>query len=182
MADPMTRAMFGQFAQHVPAWMYVQHQGPGIVSFVGASKSEDLRFGGSKVHQFFLGELIARPHFVAESATFTGNGLASLIRSYHTDFLNAPDVKLLCDPMNAFEKYRDAPSVEQIGRSALTADDSDEPDPDEAVQDWKDRVSRDDQVNTALMEETWRGVAIGFFLGKGFDIDSAIHLAEQAGY
>jgi hypothetical protein len=34
----VARLMFGGNARHVPTWMYVQRQGPGVVGLVGASR------------------------------------------------------------------------------------------------------------------------------------------------
>jgi hypothetical protein len=45
----MTRVMFGQHAVHVPAWLIVQDQGEGLVTFVGSSRlpvtNHPLRYG-----------------------------------------------------------------------------------------------------------------------------------------
>lgn len=98
-ADPYTQVMFGQHAQHVPAWLYVQSQGNGTVLFVGASRSTGLTWGGTKTHQFMLGELIARPHFVVESDGFAGHGISGLARADHLDFVEAEDRVVLCDPL-----------------------------------------------------------------------------------
>ena len=96
----MTKVMFGAHAQHVPAWLYVQRQSNGTVLFVGASRSTDLTWGGTMTHQFMLGELIARPHFVVESNCFSGHGVSGLTRANHLDFVDADDRVVLCDPMS----------------------------------------------------------------------------------
>ncbi len=77
------KLLFGENAVHVPNWMWVQHQGPGIVSFVGASKVEPdaqhpLRFGSPRTHHFVLGELLVRPKFVVGTDALRGHGLAGL--------------------------------------------------------------------------------------------------------
>src|SRR6185369_8546961 len=94
-----TRAMFGQHAVHVPMWMYVQDQGKGVVTFVGSSRSEDLRYGSDQTHQFILGELIVRPHLVMGTNTLRGSGITQLLTRNHTDIISAPDMKILADPM-----------------------------------------------------------------------------------
>ncbi|MFG3710964.1 hypothetical protein [Micromonospora sp. NPDC047730] len=100
----MTKVMFGENARHVGAWMYVQNQGPSVVSFVGGSMApaaarHPLRFGSERTHQFVLGELIVRPHLVIATDALRGSGLASLATSDH-DFgrmLSSGEV-LLGDP------------------------------------------------------------------------------------
>lgn len=77
------RAMFGENAVHVPAWFYVQHQAEGVVSFVGASRSEALRFGSDRTHQFVVGELIVRPHRVVATDALRGQGLSGLMTGAH---------------------------------------------------------------------------------------------------
>lgn len=81
-----TRIMFGEQACRVPAWCYVQHQGDGIVSFIGSSKVpgvNPLRYGSSRCHQFLVGELIVRPRLVVASDALTGEGLSGLLTSAH---------------------------------------------------------------------------------------------------
>lgn len=70
----------------VPAWCYLQDSGEGIVSFVGASKwpvPHPLRFGSTRTHQFFNGEMILRPEFVVATDTLKGHGLAGLATHHH---------------------------------------------------------------------------------------------------
>ena len=86
-----TKVLFGEHAVHVPAWLYVQHMGPGLVAFTGASRvpeaAHPLRFGSGLTHQLVVGELIVRPQSVIESDLARGAGLGSLaIGSYHEDF------------------------------------------------------------------------------------------------
>jgi hypothetical protein len=84
--DPYTRALFGENARHVPAWMYVQHQGGDVVSFVGASRvvgEHPLRYGSDRSHQFILGEVIVRPHLVIATDALRGDGLSALAISDH---------------------------------------------------------------------------------------------------
>jgi hypothetical protein len=88
-ADAMTgvperyvRAMFGEHALHVPAWLVVQDQGNGTVALVGASKMNaphPLRYGSERTHQLIIGELVVRPHRVVASDALRGNGLAALV-------------------------------------------------------------------------------------------------------
>ena len=62
-------------------WMVVQNAGPGLVSFIGASKSIDMRYGSDMTHQLIVGELIVRPHYVISSNHFRGYGLAGMLTS-----------------------------------------------------------------------------------------------------
>lgn len=84
------RAMFGQDAVHVPAWLYVQDQGSGIVSFVGASKPvtdlrapHPLRYGSDRTHQLVAGDLVFRPQLVVGTDTLRGTGLGGLAVGGH---------------------------------------------------------------------------------------------------
>ena len=83
--DAATKIMFGENARHVPMWMYVQNQGGGVVSFVGASRGapadHPLRYGSQREHQFVLGELVLRPHLVIATDTLRGMGLGGLATS-----------------------------------------------------------------------------------------------------
>jgi len=84
-------ALFGENARHVPAWLYVQDQGQGVVSLVGASRLtgplasplHPLRFGSERPHQFILGDVIVRPHLVVATSALRGDGLATLATSDH---------------------------------------------------------------------------------------------------
>jgi hypothetical protein len=87
-----TRALFGANAVHVPAWLYVQDQGPGLVSFVGSSRVDGgphpMRFGSQRIHQLVIGELVVRPHAVTGTDALEGHGIASLITgTYHDEAL-----------------------------------------------------------------------------------------------
>jgi hypothetical protein len=87
-----TRVLFGQHAVHVPAWLVVQDQGDGLVSFVGASRGagpHPLRFGSTEVHQLVVGEIIVRPHHVTHSSARAGSGLAGLVTDPYTDLADA---------------------------------------------------------------------------------------------
>lgn len=81
------QTLFGVHARHVPCWMYVQDQGDGLVSFVGASHmgsdAHPLRYGSDRVHQFIVGETIVRPHMVLATDALIGSGLAGLATSGH---------------------------------------------------------------------------------------------------
>lgn len=78
------QAVFGEHAVHVPAWVVVQDAGPGLVSFIGASRVESphpLRYGSDTVHQLIVGEVIVRPHTVTASNAGIGQGLENLARN-----------------------------------------------------------------------------------------------------
>jgi hypothetical protein len=81
----MLRALLGERARHVPAWLYVQDQGAGLVAFVGASRNplaaaaHPLRYGSERTHQLIVGELVVRPHRVIATDLLRGHGLASLV-------------------------------------------------------------------------------------------------------
>lgn len=76
--DDYTKMIFGQHAVRVPGWLKVQNQGDGVVSFVGSSKNNALRFGSKRVHQLVIGELIIRPQLVVATDIFAGHGLGML--------------------------------------------------------------------------------------------------------
>ena len=79
--DKMAKVMMGQHAIHIPFRAVVQEQGEGIVSFIGAIKGEKLRFGSKMVHQLVSGDIILRPHVVAETNHLTGMGLSGIATS-----------------------------------------------------------------------------------------------------
>lgn len=99
-----TQMMYGQHAVHVPCWMFTQDSTSEIVSFVGASKSLDLQFGGQKEVRLVLGEIIVRPHFVVESDIYLGHGLSGLAMANKEDFIFAEDARVLCDPIGILKK------------------------------------------------------------------------------
>ncbi|WP_329020408.1 hypothetical protein [Streptomyces sp. NBC_01601] len=82
--------------RHVPAWLYVQNQGDGLVSFVGASRvpthsgPHPLRYGSSRTHQLVVGELIVRPHYAIGTDVLRGQGLGGLATQ-------SPDLERLLD-------------------------------------------------------------------------------------
>lgn len=92
-ADDYATVLFGQMARHVPAWMYIQDQGAGAISFVGGSRTPQalhpLRYGNERTHQFIVGEIIVRPHVIVATDTLRGQGLAGLVMTGHdiTDML-----------------------------------------------------------------------------------------------
>jgi hypothetical protein len=96
--DRMMKAMYGQFARHVPVMMFVQDQGPGVVSFIGASKSIDMRYGSNMTHQLIVGELIVRPHYVIGSNHFRGYGLAGMLQACDLEEW-IENGQVLADPM-----------------------------------------------------------------------------------
>ncbi|GGM52846.1 hypothetical protein ACFFX1_55310 [Dactylosporangium sucinum] len=95
----MAQVMFGENARHVPAWLYVQHQGDDMVSFVGASRvagHHPLRYGSDRTHQFILGEIIVRPHLIVSTDALRGYGLSGLATSDHnpSEMLAAGEILL----------------------------------------------------------------------------------------
>lgn len=77
---------FGEHAVHVPAWLYVQHQGDGVVTLVGSSRLSDphpLRYGSTRAHQLILGEVVVRPHWVIGTDAVRGHGLGVLATQGH---------------------------------------------------------------------------------------------------
>ena len=100
----MVQAMFGEYARHVGAWLYVQNQGNGGVSFVGASRDRSLLYDSSKTHIFTLGEIIVRPHFSVASDSCKGSGLTGLVTNNHQEFISAEDREIICDPMGKLRK------------------------------------------------------------------------------
>lgn len=86
MSLDYAKIMYGDKAVHVPAWVVVQDQGNGVVSFVGASRGDGehpLRFGSDLTHQLVVGEIIVRPHRVTASDACRGYGLEGLARDPH---------------------------------------------------------------------------------------------------
>jgi hypothetical protein len=82
----MAQVMYGRNARHVPAWCYLQNQGPGYVSFVGASRMgapHPLRYGSEREHVFAVGEIIFRPHVAIATDALRGTGLAGLATGSH---------------------------------------------------------------------------------------------------
>jgi hypothetical protein len=90
LVGPYLAALRGEHARRGPAWLYVQDHGPGLVSFVGASRipttppqRHPLRYGSDRPHQFVLGEVIVRPRLVVATGTLVGTGLAGLAQGDH---------------------------------------------------------------------------------------------------
>lgn len=80
------RLMYGENARHVPAWLYIQDGGNGMVSFVGASNTggqHPLRYGSDRPHQFIVGEIVVRPHLVIATSSLRGHGLSALATNRH---------------------------------------------------------------------------------------------------
>jgi len=97
----MARVMYGENARHVPAYLYIQDQGPGIVSFVGSSmtpgRDHPLRYGaphyvrdhrddGYRPHHLIVGEIIVRPHVVIATSAMSGYGISQFLTA-------APDIE-----------------------------------------------------------------------------------------
>lgn len=87
------RLLLGARAVHVPAWLYVQDMGEGIVAFVGGSRVPDiahpLRYGSARTHQFVVGEVVVRPHRIVATDALRGKGLAGLIYDHDIDAMLA---------------------------------------------------------------------------------------------
>ncbi len=87
--DPMTRAMFGQHAIHIPINIIVQRTDDEkegrIIGVFQTSSGEPLLFGSKKTHQLIMGDCVIRPHLVAESDAFIGHGISGIMRSGWTD-------------------------------------------------------------------------------------------------
>jgi hypothetical protein len=90
----MARVLYGENARHVPAYLYVQDAGPGLVSFTGSSmtpgQDNPLRYGaghwrssddneGYRPHHLIVGEIIVRPHVVITTSALSGFGLAQML-------------------------------------------------------------------------------------------------------
>jgi hypothetical protein len=97
-----TRVAFGQHARRVPAWLYIQDAGDGVVSFCGGSSNNGtarpatsvphpLRYGSERTHQLIVGELIVRPQLVVASDAFQGYGLAGLLGAPVDEMLRTGD-------------------------------------------------------------------------------------------
>jgi hypothetical protein len=86
-------------------WIVVQNQGVNAVSFVGASKSVEVRYGSDMTHQLIVGELIVRPHYIIASNHFRGTGLGALLTTAFDlqDWLN--DGRILADPLIRLKAY-----------------------------------------------------------------------------
>jgi hypothetical protein len=109
--DAYARLIFGQYARHVPGWLYVQ-EGPDerTVSFVGSSRVSDgphpLRYGSRRTHQLAIGEVIVRPHLVVASDIARGAGLAGLVTGeFHDPMIRSGEVLVDIDGTRA-ERYR----------------------------------------------------------------------------
>jgi hypothetical protein len=85
MSSVEVRRLLGANAVHVPAWLYVQDAGAGVVSFVGASRisladvDHPMRYGSRHSHQLIVGELVVRPHQVYATNALEGMGLSGLV-------------------------------------------------------------------------------------------------------
>ncbi len=47
------------------------------------SDDHPLRYGSQRTHQFAVGEIIVRPHFVLATDTLRGTGVAGLVTGNH---------------------------------------------------------------------------------------------------
>ncbi|WP_433855123.1 hypothetical protein [Streptomyces kronopolitis] len=96
-------------ARHVPAWMYVQDAGPGLVSFVGASRvtpqagAHPLRYGSERTHQMIVGEFVLRPHYALATDALIGTGLGGIAgRGFHDLDGLLDNGELLFDPYGRY--------------------------------------------------------------------------------
>lgn len=74
-------ALLGANSRRVPAWMFIQEAGDGVVSFIGGSRVADphpLRYGSERTHQLLVGEMIVRPRTVLHTDKLRGQGLPGL--------------------------------------------------------------------------------------------------------
>lgn len=89
--------------RHVPAWLYVQHQGDGHVTFVGSSRvkgsgAHPLRYGSERTHQLIVGEVLVRPHYALDTNVLRGQGLGGLATQHHDLDRFLDDGAILLDP------------------------------------------------------------------------------------
>ena len=73
--DVYTKMMYGENARHAPAWTVVQNQGDAGVMIADGFSVLDLLWSPKHTHVLFIGEIIARPHFVVSSNDFAGRGI-----------------------------------------------------------------------------------------------------------
>lgn len=97
--------------RHVPAWMYVQDAGPGLVSFVGASRVPSqpevhpLRYGSERTHQLIVGEFVLRPHYALATDALIGTGLGGIAgRGFHDLESLLGNGELLFDPYGRYPR------------------------------------------------------------------------------
>lgn len=107
----MARIMFGENAVHVPAWMYVQRQGPGIAGLVAASRVPEgvphpLLYGSDRQHTFVVGEVLVRPHIVIATDALRGYGAGSLFLGDHRFDEMLGDGELIIGSDNALARIR----------------------------------------------------------------------------
>lgn len=93
-------AVLGEHARHVPCWLYVQDQGKGVVSIVGASRTgasrHPLRYDSARTHQLIVGEIVVRPHSIVATDALRGMGLSGLVsHPYDIDSMLANGERLL---------------------------------------------------------------------------------------
>jgi len=106
-SDAYTRALYGQFARHVPTWFWVQDGGD-VAIIAGASRGIDgathpLRYGSKMTHQFILGEIIVRPHLVFETDHYIGSGISALLTSGVDAAELSQHGNVICDPFGRFK-------------------------------------------------------------------------------
>lgn len=94
------RMLYGEHARQGMGWVYLQDQGPGLVSFVGSSRVPEheqhpFRYGnphfdgtkngpeGYYSHHFMVGEVILRPHLLIATNALRGQGLSGLATGAH---------------------------------------------------------------------------------------------------
>ena len=120
------RLFFGDQAVHVPAWFYVQDQGPGVVGLVGSSKTagdNPLRFGaphyddsrgyagqgpGYWSHHLVVGELVVRPHLIIGTNAVQGQGISGLYTAGHDLDAMLADGELVYDTAGTLARLRGA--------------------------------------------------------------------------
>jgi hypothetical protein len=99
----VAKVAFGEHAVHVPAWLYVQNTGSGVVTFVGSSRVQDterhpLRLGNDRTHQLVVGEIVVRPHWAIGTDTLRGHSLGALATAGHDLAAYLGDGEVILDP------------------------------------------------------------------------------------
>jgi hypothetical protein len=110
------QALLGENARQGTGWLYVQEQGDGLVSFVGAAREQParphpLRYGSDRTHQFVLGQVILRPSLVIATDTLRGRGLSGLTTGPHDlkGMLADGEILIATDPV--LRKLRQAGEI-----------------------------------------------------------------------
>lgn len=107
--DPMTRAMYGQNAIHVPLNLIVQNMGEGKVTGVFQTTAGlPMMFGSIMTHQLIMGDVIIRPHLVMETNALRGAGFSALARDGFQNVEEWMNGNVLLDPMGRLKELTNA--------------------------------------------------------------------------